>query len=222
MIGRGRYSSKITGLCWSRTSRYLATSGGNQVTIWDFAGRGPAGSTPICCTARFRLFVCSFALSVCCFVCVLVQSVGGIPPVPRCFCCLEDRQLDRTLRFALCYPPTMLAPIHARHIFLDMNGICPTSCQYSWDRLLTHGVGCAGIGLTADVSALSFQAESPSATSPDGTRPGDSVGLLAVGGSDGSVQIYDLGAVPISILDTPSISMGHPSRICGCVLLPLI
>jgi WD40 repeat protein len=31
----GGYSSKITGLCWSSSSRFLATSGGNQVTIWD-------------------------------------------------------------------------------------------------------------------------------------------------------------------------------------------
>ena len=29
----GGYSSKITGLCWTASSRYLATSGGNQVTI---------------------------------------------------------------------------------------------------------------------------------------------------------------------------------------------
>ena len=45
----GGYSSKITGLSWNSSSRYLATSGGNQVTIWDFSGKGPAGSTPICC-----------------------------------------------------------------------------------------------------------------------------------------------------------------------------
>jgi hypothetical protein len=97
----GGYSSKITGLSWNSSSRYLATSGGNQVTIWDFSGKGPAGSTPICC-----------------------------------------------------------------------------------------------IGLSAEVTSICFQPEVggwDSTPTPSGTRPGDRIGLLAVGNADGTICLFDLG-----------------------------
>lgn len=41
------YPQKVRELSWDSTSTYLATGGGNQVTIWDCSGKGPAGSTPI-------------------------------------------------------------------------------------------------------------------------------------------------------------------------------
>jgi WD40 repeat protein len=41
------YPQKVLELSWDTTSTYLATGGGNQVTIWDCTGKGPAGSTPI-------------------------------------------------------------------------------------------------------------------------------------------------------------------------------
>ena len=105
----GGYSSKITGLSWSDSSRYLATSGGNQVTIWDFSGKGPAGSTPICC-----------------------------------------------------------------------------------------------IGLSAEVTAISFEPED-GAASPSGTRPGDEIGRLAVGSADGSLSLFDL-----SMYEAGDIRIGKP------------
>lgn len=107
----GGYSSKITGLSWSSSSRYLATSGGNQVTIWDFSGKGPAGSTPICC-----------------------------------------------------------------------------------------------IGLSAEVTSICFQPEAGGwQSSPSGTRPGDAVGLLAVGNADGTVFLFDL-----SMYEPGDIRIGKP------------
>jgi WD40 repeat protein len=33
-------------LAWDATSRYLATGGGPTPCVWDFSGKGPAGSTP--------------------------------------------------------------------------------------------------------------------------------------------------------------------------------
>lgn len=107
----GGYSSKITGLSWSSSSRYLATSGGNQVTIWDFSGKGPAGSTPICC-----------------------------------------------------------------------------------------------IGLSAEVTSICFQPEAGGwHSSPSGTRPGDTVGLLAVGNADGTIFLFDL-----SMYEAGDIRIGKP------------
>lgn len=42
------YHRKVKELAWNVDSRYLATGGGNVVTIWDCAGKGPAGTQPIC------------------------------------------------------------------------------------------------------------------------------------------------------------------------------
>lgn len=41
------YPTKVRDLAWSSDSRFLATSGGPDATVWNFAGRGPQGSTPI-------------------------------------------------------------------------------------------------------------------------------------------------------------------------------
>lgn len=41
------YPTKIRELSWHSSSRYLATGGGSSVVVWDFAGKGPAGSRPI-------------------------------------------------------------------------------------------------------------------------------------------------------------------------------
>lgn len=41
------YPRKVRELSWDSGSRYLATGGGADVTIWDCAGKGPEGSTPI-------------------------------------------------------------------------------------------------------------------------------------------------------------------------------
>lgn len=41
------YRTKVRELAWHPRGRFLATGGGTAVTIWDFSGRGPAGSTPI-------------------------------------------------------------------------------------------------------------------------------------------------------------------------------
>ncbi|MBI1842307.1 MAG: WD40 repeat domain-containing protein [Verrucomicrobia bacterium] len=40
------YAHKVRSLCWDPTSRWLATGGGELVTIWDVSGKGPAGTTP--------------------------------------------------------------------------------------------------------------------------------------------------------------------------------
>lgn len=40
------YERKVRELAWSADGRWLATGGSETVTVWDFAGRGPAGSTP--------------------------------------------------------------------------------------------------------------------------------------------------------------------------------
>lgn len=40
------YATKIRELAWDATSRYLASGGGEVVTVWDVSGRGPAGTTP--------------------------------------------------------------------------------------------------------------------------------------------------------------------------------
>ncbi|MDV3125805.1 hypothetical protein M1247_12830 [Mycobacterium sp. 21AC1] len=40
------YPTKITALGYSPDSALLASGGGDDVTVWDFTGRGPRGSTP--------------------------------------------------------------------------------------------------------------------------------------------------------------------------------
>jgi WD40 repeat protein len=40
------YPRKITALAWDASSRFLATNGGEQVTVWDCSGRGPEGTQP--------------------------------------------------------------------------------------------------------------------------------------------------------------------------------
>ncbi len=41
------YPTKVRELSWDATSRYLATGGGENITVWDCSGRGPAGTRPI-------------------------------------------------------------------------------------------------------------------------------------------------------------------------------
>ncbi|MBI3821235.1 MAG: WD40 repeat domain-containing protein [Planctomycetes bacterium] len=41
------YPTKVRELAWDPTGRYLATGGGPVSCVWDFSGKGPAGSTPI-------------------------------------------------------------------------------------------------------------------------------------------------------------------------------
>lgn len=41
------YARKVRELAWDRSGRWLATGGGQEVTVWDTGGRGPAGSRPV-------------------------------------------------------------------------------------------------------------------------------------------------------------------------------
>lgn len=41
------YPTKVRQLAWDVNSRYLATGGGADVTIWDCSGEGPADSQPV-------------------------------------------------------------------------------------------------------------------------------------------------------------------------------
>ncbi len=41
------YPTKVRELSFDSSSRYLATGGGTEVIVWDFAGKGPSGSTPL-------------------------------------------------------------------------------------------------------------------------------------------------------------------------------
>jgi WD40 repeat protein len=41
------YATKVRELAWDAGGRRLATGGGAQVTVWDFAGRGPQGTRPL-------------------------------------------------------------------------------------------------------------------------------------------------------------------------------
>jgi WD40 repeat protein len=40
------YGARVGLTCWSSNSRYLATSAGPEVVVWDFGGKGPEGSRP--------------------------------------------------------------------------------------------------------------------------------------------------------------------------------
>jgi len=40
------YARKVRELAWDCSSRFLATSGGDLVTVWDVSGKGPAGTKP--------------------------------------------------------------------------------------------------------------------------------------------------------------------------------
>jgi WD40 repeat protein len=40
------YPQKVKQLSLSHHSRFLATGGGEQICIWDFSGKGPAGTKP--------------------------------------------------------------------------------------------------------------------------------------------------------------------------------
>jgi len=40
------YATKIRELAWDNTSRYLASGGGEIITVWDVSGKGPRGTTP--------------------------------------------------------------------------------------------------------------------------------------------------------------------------------
>jgi WD40 repeat protein len=41
------YPQKVRELSWDPTSTLIATGGGNQITIWNCSGKGPAGTAPI-------------------------------------------------------------------------------------------------------------------------------------------------------------------------------
>jgi WD40 repeat protein len=41
------YDGKLELVGWSDNSRYLASSAGNEVVLWDFSGKGPEGTRPI-------------------------------------------------------------------------------------------------------------------------------------------------------------------------------
>ena len=40
------YATKIRELSWDNTSRFLASGGGEIITVWDVSGKGPRGTTP--------------------------------------------------------------------------------------------------------------------------------------------------------------------------------
>ena len=40
------YATKIRELAWDAASRYLASGGGEIITVWDVSGKGPRGTTP--------------------------------------------------------------------------------------------------------------------------------------------------------------------------------
>jgi WD40 repeat protein len=41
------YAAKVRQLAWHRGSRWLATGGGETISVWDCSGRGPEGRTPL-------------------------------------------------------------------------------------------------------------------------------------------------------------------------------
>ena len=40
------YPLKVAQICWDRSSKYLATAGSPEITVWDCSGKGPAGRRP--------------------------------------------------------------------------------------------------------------------------------------------------------------------------------
>ena len=50
------YSTKVRELSWHANSRFLATGGGPAVVVWDFSGKGPAGSKPVSALSVTRSF----------------------------------------------------------------------------------------------------------------------------------------------------------------------
>lgn len=40
------YANKVKELAWDAAGRFLATGGGEEVTVWDVSGKGPRGTTP--------------------------------------------------------------------------------------------------------------------------------------------------------------------------------
>jgi WD40 repeat protein len=46
------YDGKLELVGWSDNSRYLASSAGNEVVLWDFSGKGPEGTRPIVLTGH--------------------------------------------------------------------------------------------------------------------------------------------------------------------------
>ncbi|NBX77709.1 MAG: hypothetical protein EBQ92_14265 [Proteobacteria bacterium] len=41
------YAVKVRDLDWDEKSRFLATTGADRITLWDFSGKGPAGTRPL-------------------------------------------------------------------------------------------------------------------------------------------------------------------------------
>jgi WD40 repeat protein len=41
------YDGRLELVAWSDNSRYLASSAGNEVVLWDFGGKGPEGTRPL-------------------------------------------------------------------------------------------------------------------------------------------------------------------------------
>jgi WD40 repeat protein len=46
------YDGKLELVGWSDSSRYLASSAGHEVVLWDFGGKGPEGTKPIVLTGH--------------------------------------------------------------------------------------------------------------------------------------------------------------------------
>ena len=49
------YPAKVRLLSWDNQSRLLATGGGAACCVWDFVGKGPAGSKPVTLSASRSL-----------------------------------------------------------------------------------------------------------------------------------------------------------------------
>jgi WD40 repeat protein len=41
------YDGRVQLVAWSDNSKYLASCPGNEMVLWDFAGRGPEGTKPV-------------------------------------------------------------------------------------------------------------------------------------------------------------------------------
>jgi WD40 repeat protein len=41
------YAAKVRQLAWHKGSRWLATGGGETISVWDCSGKGPEGRTPL-------------------------------------------------------------------------------------------------------------------------------------------------------------------------------